>query len=56
MSYTEILAAFEASELEAMSAFELADCHDEIELYELAADEAERLEHSGMAELRRYVA
>jgi hypothetical protein len=41
VSYTEALAAYEAGEVDAMSALELAGCHSLIELYEGAADEKE---------------
>lgn len=53
MIYSEILAAFEFGELEPMAAFELAGCYDIIELYELASDEADGLQHSRCQKLAK---
>lgn len=41
MSYNEILADYEAGDIDFMSALELANCGSVIELYEMAADEEE---------------
>lgn len=39
VSYSEILSAYEADEIDFMCALELANCHSLIELYENAAEE-----------------
>ena len=49
MSYTEILASYEAGEIDFMSALELANCDTLIDLYEGAADEEE------MADIKKAV-
>ena len=41
VGYKEILASYEAGEIDFMSALELADCDSLIELYEGVADEEE---------------